>query len=265
MHEQTVCWNLLPEKADQFWADLIGDTGIAKDDIKFDKYNRYNGCPPSAKDGDDCWSIGMDYGIPVPNGYSADDVANPKDVVQKALENSRNLQQQISDVLTSLKLDVCYRDTKELIDSISIPVFMIADAVDTMDQVETFAEKIDAEKKKAMILAFLSAVFFFLPVAGEVPGSVAELTTAASVLAILGAAGDIAMGVYTVVDDPDNAPLGILSIVMAPLALTDMSRVAKAANIRRGMSDDDLLKLGRKVGARMATVKKVVGTCRKTL
>jgi hypothetical protein len=71
--------------------------------------------------------------------------------------------------------------------------------------------------------------------------------------------------VYQVVDDPGNPLLGIMSIVLAPLALGDLLKIGKAANIRRGMSEDDVVKLGGKIAGRMGTVKKVVGTCRKAL
>ena len=262
-YEQTVWWTLLGDKADQFYADLMGDTGIPKDKIQLKDYNRGNGCPPSAGADDTCWYDGMDYGMPTPVGYHESDVSNPKDVVQKALDNSDGLQQQLADTLTDLRLDAYYGDGYELVDSISVPVLMIADAVDSMSQVEVIADKIDAAKKKAMILAFLSAILFFIPIAGEVAGSVAGLADLASVLAVLGAAGDLAMGVYTIVDDPNNPLLGILDIVLAPLALTSLTKISGAANLRRGMSDDDIVKLGGKIGARMGTIKKVIGTCRK--
>jgi len=264
-YEQSVWWTLNGDKSDKFYADLLSDTGIPKDKIVFSDKNRGNGCPPSAKKDDDCWGIGMDYGIPQPHGYTAADVSNPKDVVQKALDQSDNLVQQLKDALTALQLGAYYGDEMELVDSVSIPVLMIVNAVDDMSQVDEVADKIDEEKKKALILAFIGAILFFVPIAGEVLGSVAELADIASILAIVSAAGDVAMGVYQVVDDPKNPLLGIMSIVLAPLALGDLLKIGKAANIRRGMSEDDVVKLGGKIASRMGTVKKVVGTCRKAL
>jgi chitinase len=262
-YEQSVYWSLNSDKSDQFYADLLENTGIPKDKIKMDNYNRGNDCAPSAKPGDDCWGIGYDYGIPTPNGYDASDVTNPKDVVQKALSNSNNLQGQLKDALTQLQNDCYQGDPMELVDSISMPVLMIAEAVDSMEQVESIADKIDEEKRKALILAFIGAILFFVPIAGEVLGSVAELADIASIISILGVAGNTALDVYTIVDDPQNAPLAIFSLILEPLALADLAKISKAANIRRGMSDDDIAKLGTKVSERMGTIKKITGTCKK--
>jgi len=132
-----------------------------------------------------------------------------------------------------------------------------------MAQVETVAEKIEAEKRKAMILAFLGALLFFVPIAGQVLGSVVSLAEVGTIVTMVGVAGDVAMGVYTIVDDPKNAPLGIISLVLAPLSLANLPIISRAASIRRGMSDADVVKLGGRIGNRMATIRKITGVCRK--
>lgn len=264
-YESSIYWTFHDDRKDKFYADLLSETGIPKDKTILGNYNRGNDCPPVQHmgDGDDCWGTGYDYGIPIPHGYGASDVANPKDVVQKALDHSDDLSQQLSDALIALQLDGYYGDQFELVDSVSVPVLLIIDAVEDMSQVEEVAHKIDEEKKKALILGFLGAILFFVPIAGEVLGSVAELADVASILSIVSAAGDAALGVYQIVDDPSNPLLGIMSIIMAPLALGDLAQVSKAANIRRGMSDDDIVKLGGKIAGRIKIIRKVIGTCHK--
>lgn len=211
-YEQSVYWTLLDDKADKFYADLLGDTGIPKDKIKMGNNNRGNDCAPANHmgDGDDCWGTGYDYNFPMPDGYEAKDVANPKDVVQKALDNSDNLVEQLTDALKSLQYGSYYGDELQLVDSVSIPTLMIVNAVEDMSQVEEVADKIDEEKKKALILAFIGALLFFIPIAGEVLGAVTELGDIAAILAVVAAAGDTALGVYQVVDDPSNPLLGIM-------------------------------------------------------
>lgn len=233
-YQQSVTWTLRSDKADRFYADLLSRTGIPKDKTKLGDHNRGNACAPSNKlgDGDLCWGSGYDYNIPMPDGYGAGDVVNPKDVVQKALDNSDNLVQQLGDALTALQLGGYYGDELELVDSVSAPALLIINAVEDMAEVEEVADKIDEEKKKALILAFIGALLFFIPVAGEVLGAVTEMADIASILAIVSAAGDAALGVYQVVDDPQNPLLGIMSIILAPLALTDLAKISKAANIR---------------------------------
>jgi hypothetical protein len=263
--DQSVSWTLRGDQSDKFFADLLGDTGIPKSKIKFGTNNRVNSCQPWLRenDGNLCWNYGYDFNYPQPNGYGAGDVSNPKAVVQKALESSNNIQQQLSNALTKVKLQAYYADEWELVDAVSIPVLLIAHAIEEMNQVEEIADKIDEQKKKALILAFIGAILFFIPIAGEVLGSVVEVGDLAAILTLVSAAGDVATGVYSIVDDPQNPLLGIMQIVLAPLALANVGQVAKAASIRRGMSDDDILKLGGKLAASMSTIKKVAAACKR--
>ena len=258
---QSVYWTLNDGTADDFYSDLLNNTGIAKDKISFQNYDRGNDCAPSAGPDDPCWGSGYDYGMATPVGYDASDVTNPKDLVQKALDNSNNLAGQISDALTNLQLGCYYGDSSELVDSLSIPVLMIAQAVDSMSSIEATADEIDEEKRKSIILAFIGAILFFIPVVGEVVGSVTEAADIASIIAVIGAAGNAAMDVYTIVDDPKNAPLAIFSLILAPLGLSDLVTITRAANLRRGMKDSDIVALGGKVSDRMNTIKKITGTC----
>lgn len=260
---QSVYWTLLDDRADQFYADIFRDTAIAQDKLALQDRAFANLCPPSAEpgDGDACWGRGWDYGLPVPSGYSESDVTDPKDIVQKALDNSGNLAQQVSRAVFALQIKAYEGDDFELIDAISMPVLMIAQAVDSMGTIETVADEIEAAKRKAIILAFLGALFFFIPIAGEVIGSLTELAGITTLMTVIGVAGDIALDAYTIADDPDNAPLAIFDLILAPLGLGDLGAVAKAANIRRGMSVEQVTKLGTVIGSRLGTVSKVKNAC----
>jgi len=46
------------------------------------------------------------------------------------------------------------------------------------------------------------------------------------------------------------------------MALSDSVNVAKAANLRRVINDDDLVKLGGKISPRMQIIQKVCGRCK---
>ena len=260
-YEQSVYWTLQDNKADIFWGDLLSNTGIPKDKIKFGQYNRGNACPPSAQPGDDCWGDGIDYNIPMPSGYNQGDVSNPKALVQKGLDNANHLGPQLKDTLLALQVTAYQGDAGELIDSISLPILMMVEAVENMFQVAEIADKITEEQRKAIILAFIGAILFFVPVAGEILGTVTELADLASIITILGATGNAALDIYTIIDDPQNAPLAIMGLVFAPAALADVATITKAANIRRGMKDGDIAKLGTKLSGRMKSIKKVTGTC----
>ncbi|KAL7932039.1 glycoside hydrolase family 18 protein [Trichoderma chlorosporum] len=258
-YEQSVYWTFSNETG--FYTDMESDTGISKNKTKIGNYNRGNACAPSSKPDDSCWASGVDYNIPLINGYSASDVANPKEIVEKGLKNTQTLGPQIDSIITTLELDGWIGEGSDLIDSLSLPIFMIASATEKMGLVESIADKIEEEKRKAFILAFLSAIFLFLPIVGEVVGSVAELADVAVIMDLIGAAGNAGMDIYTVVDDPHNAPLAIFDLILSPLALADVASISKAANIRRGMKEEDVAKLGGDIKSRMDTIEKIKGKC----
>ena len=64
-----------------------------------------------------------------------------------------------------------------------------------------------------------------------------------------------AFDIYSIVDNPQNAPLAIMVLIFAPAALADVATITKAANIRRGVKDADIAKLGTKLSSRMNSVK----------
>ncbi|KAK6542011.1 hypothetical protein TWF694_007782 [Orbilia ellipsospora] len=264
-YTQSVWWNLPRENHDRFLADLYNNTGIYPEKIKFVDRDRGNTCAPSQQGNKDniCWMSGYDYSFPQPDGYGAGDVSNPKSVVQDALSKSTTLGPQLDAVIASVAIVAYPGDVKELIDAVSLPILTIAAAVESMQQVEDVAEEIEEAKRKALILAFVTAILFFIPIAGVALGTVAGLADIATVVTLLGTVGSVAFDVYTIVDDPENAPLAIFSLILTPLALTDLSVISKAANIRRGMDTAEVAKLGRSVANRMDIVQRIAGMCRK--
>jgi chitinase len=263
-YEQTLYWSLQDDKADAFYADILNATGIPKDKIGFGLYTDADMCSGSGNkpgNGADCWNTGYEFGAPFPNGYGAADVTNPEALAKSGLDNSADLPGQISDMIANMKALSFLGDGFAVVDAVSLPIMMIAQGVESMSIVVQTADKIEEEERKAIILAFISAILFFVPIAGELVGAVAEVADIVAIIDVLGAVGNAAMDIYTVVDDPANAPLAIVDLIMAPLALADVAIVAKAAELKRGMSVEDMAKLGDRVGERMSKVTKGTGKC----
>ncbi|KAH8901597.1 glycoside hydrolase [Thozetella sp. PMI_491] len=252
----TVYWTLEGDKSDQFWADLYDSTGISQDNIAFKDIN-HSSCQDGVSQ-QECRDMGeWDIGIPAPQGYDKSDVLNPKDTVSKAYGNLQNLLNGDLDTVIAQVADNTYGGSPaDLVDALSLPIFMISDAIDGMNQVVKIADEIEKEKMEAIIFGFLTAIFFFIPVAGEIAGEVFGLAGIARIAALIGAAGNSAMDIYTIVDDPDNAPLAIFDLITEPLAVLDVAAIAKAAKIRRGMKDEDVEGLG-KVKPKLDKVEKI--------
>ncbi|KAF9885845.1 hypothetical protein FE257_012317 [Aspergillus nanangensis] len=257
---QSVYWKLKASKAQAFWADLYDATGIEQKNIEWTNHFNWTSC--NGMSDEECRGELWDYNFPAPVNYDKDDVDDPKDVVETALAKLKGLPDQISSILSDLEGGNVLTNMDEIIDSISLPIFMVMEAVENMEQVVDIAEDIEEEKRKQILYAFLGAILFLVPVAGEVLGAVTSLATIGRIVALAGVAGNAAFDVYNVVKEGDNDPLAIMSIILAPLALLDVGAVAKAAKIRRSMSPEEMIKLGTKLNGRMKVLERVVGVCR---
>lgn len=94
--------------------------------------------------------------------------------------------------------------------------------------------------------------------------SFAELANIGRFISLVGATGNAALGIYTIIDDPVNAPLAIFSLVFAPLAITDIVALSKAAGVRRGMSSDTPRAFGDVVNAKLDTITRIKYMCKES-
>ncbi|XP_044724772.1 putative glycoside hydrolase family 18 protein [Hirsutella rhossiliensis] len=237
-------WTLRNDRQEAFWSDLYLETGIKKEKIAWQDVTRYECEPTEPKQ--ECRNHNHDFNFPVTSSYKREDVLNPKDVFTKAHGKLKTL-----------------GSVDDLIDALSLPITMVRQAVEGMSKIDDIVDEWEAAKRKNIILAFLSAIFFFIPIIGEVDGAVASLAGVARILATIGVAGDVALGIYEIVDDVHNAPLAIFGLILEPLALVDVAKISKAARVRRAMSVDDERKLfGAKSVERLDAIRKVHNICK---
>lgn len=214
----------------------------------------------------ECWNNRYGFNEPMPHGFGIEDVANPKSVAQKGLDSvtAADLRGQINRVIINMQALVYPSDGIEIVDAVSLPIMMVVQGVESMSMVVQSAIKLEEAERKALIMAFVGAILFLVPVAGEILGSVAELADIGVIITMMGVAGNVAMDVYTIVDDPKNAPLAIMDLILAPISLADAVLISKAAQIKRGMGAEEVAKLGTRIGQRMAKVDKITGVCKKS-
>ncbi|GIJ91190.1 hypothetical protein Asppvi_010155 [Aspergillus pseudoviridinutans] len=91
--------------------------------------------------------------------------------------------------------------------------------VENMESIVEAAEEMDWEKRKAIVFAFLSAIFFSVPFVGQLVSGLASLVTIGRIVALMGTVSNVALDIYKVVDDEENAPLAVFNLILAPLAL----------------------------------------------
>lgn len=82
-------------------------------------------------------------------------------------------------------------------------------------------------------------------------------------VALFGETGNIAMDVYNVIRNPENAPLAIFGIIAGAGALADVGKVGKAAAIRRVLSAQDTTRLGSGIKPKLDKIATVINACKR--
>ncbi|KAK6542029.1 hypothetical protein TWF694_007800 [Orbilia ellipsospora] len=263
-YKQSVWWTLPDKNRNAFFADLLNATGIPSNKIAFKDRDRGNTCTPAQKShpNDDCWILGMDFNFPQPQGYEAQDVTNPKDIIQKAIDKAGNMGTQLEDAVTAIKLAGYRGDEPELIDSVTLPILTIAAAVDAMKEIEKAVIKSIEAFEKKLILLFVNVVLLLLPIVGGTVGSFAGLAEVGAIISLFGDAGGFLYDLYSLAEEPhDTATL--ISLILTPLGLTDLAAVSKASRIKRTLPASEIAKFGPAVKRNDEIIDKVIGTCRR--
>ncbi|KAH7364620.1 putative glycosyl hydrolase, family 18 [Rhexocercosporidium sp. MPI-PUGE-AT-0058] len=111
---------------------------------------------------------------------------------------------------------------------------------DIVDSVVETANKLIEVERKSMILNFVTAFLMFILIVGQTAGLLGA-TVLRTIINVAGELGNIAVGIYSVVDDLDNALINIFGILLGGVNLRPFKEVA---SIRRGMKDAEVNKLG---------------------
>ena len=133
-----------------------------------------------------------------------------------------------------------------------LPVAMAANAVINMKAVVEKATKIEDAERQSLILFFVTSLLMFVPVIGSVAGALG-FGVLRSIIRVAGVTGEAALGIWSIVQDPESAVLVIFS------ALLGAREYAKAARARRSMSDKDVNALGSNIANSMGKTTKAKG------
>ncbi|RFU28181.1 hypothetical protein B7463_g8175, partial [Scytalidium lignicola] len=131
--------------------------------------------------------------------------------------------------------------TSDVVDVLSMPVFMISQALEAMTTVKQIGEKEKKAKKIALILEILGIIFAFIPLLDEIAPS---LEIADGAFEIVSATGNVALAIQGIVADPASAPMQILSALTLGKGKTT-DDFASLAAAKRAISADDLSEIGK--------------------
>ena len=178
----------------------------------------------------------------IPQAVSADkiNVLNPKTVITNALPTIGTLKNTLLARQLDVNLGQWTGPSDDLLQTMSMPVFMIQQAIAAMATVKQIGENKAKQKKIDLIIEILGIAFIFIPFLDDLTP---ELEALDGVFATIGEAGNVALGIQGIVANPSSAPMEILGLLTGPGIRTE-DDFAKMAAARRSLAEDDLSNIG---------------------
>jgi glucan 1,3-beta-glucosidase len=130
--------------------------------------------------------------------------------------------------------------TADVVEVLSMPVFMIAQPLQAMASVKSIGEEQQKKDKIALIVEILSIIFAFIPVLDEASPLIGIADGAFEIAA---AAGNIGLAIQGIISNPKSAPMGILGALTLGRSKTT-NDFADLAAAKRAVSSNDLSSIG---------------------
>lgn len=143
------------------------------------------------------------------------EVANPKVVIEAAQQNMTALADALMVFYMDLTLHLNEAEAADIVVASAMPIFMMQQAIDSMNAIKKIGSEVIAENKQQLILLILSIVLMVLPfvreAGGELIGGVAMIARIAVLVDVIGNAG---LTAYDILQDPLSAPFAILGLIV---------------------------------------------------
>ncbi|PYH85075.1 exo-1,3-beta-D-glucanase [Aspergillus uvarum CBS 121591] len=230
------------KNASGFYGELASTYGINQTWVTFGNQGgpvrQIGHCTPG-----DC-SDGTDYRyVNIPKAVKSNqmDVTNPKDIITAAWPSIGTLQNNILARELDLNLGAWAGGMQDLLETFSMPVLMLQQAIASMASVKAIGEKQAKEDKIKLVLEILGIAFAFLPFLDDLTPELELLDGAFETVA---ATGNVALGIQSIVSDPTSAPMVLLGLIGGG-GLRDADDFSAAAAARRAVTEDDLESIGK--------------------
>lgn len=257
-----------------FYTDLLKKTGVIEEWINFNGHKKIvvncdaeglEFCQPDT-------GIREWHGLPQKNDKI--DIADPKEIVTEGLKNLDEVKENLLSTKLEIMLGIWDGSIDDVIQVMSVPVFMLAEAVEGMKEAkelgedqEEWEEQQARDKAKQLILTIVGSILFVVPFVGEIGAVLAGAATLARIALIAGESANLAFGIYTMVDDPDSAIMGVVGMMFGLGGFTRVGRNPKGfrnmAEKRAGLrASDGVSKIGGNFKKRDDALQDIVKACR---
>ncbi len=139
---------------------------------------------------------------------------NPKDLVQDVLPKVETLRTELFAKYFELSMGLWEGYATDVVDVMAMPIFLLKQAVDAMSEAKEIGEEIQEEERKNLILTIISAILFFVPVVGQYGAAAAGMVATARAFMAAGVAGNLALTIVDIIENPESAPMAIAGLLM---------------------------------------------------
>ncbi|OBT71633.1 hypothetical protein VF21_09708 [Pseudogymnoascus sp. 05NY08] len=220
-----------------FYSELESTYGVIADWVSFGRVQSSAPCI-----GNNCLEADQEQqGIPVASSNIT--VPNPKDIFTQSKPMIANLTNIMLSTEIDLNLGTWYGPLDDVIQVLSSPLFMLMQAVDSMQQVKTIGAARKAEDKKNLILEILGIIFAVLPFVSEGLGFATDLVLVGRIVEVVSGVGNAALSISDIVHDPTSAPMAIMGLLSGGTMRTE-SEFSRLASLRRGLQASVITKMG---------------------
>ncbi|KAF7560273.1 hypothetical protein G7046_g3877 [Stylonectria norvegica] len=142
------------------------------------------------------------------------DVPNPKQLIDDAIPKTKELATLMSTTYQQMWVGELNASSGDAATAFSMPIFMLEDAIESIKTVKAIGEKQKKTKTRELIINILTIVFAIIPFVGEATVALGGAAMIARAALIVGEAGNAALTIVEVVDDPLSAPFAIIGMLI---------------------------------------------------
>ncbi|KXJ87798.1 hypothetical protein Micbo1qcDRAFT_151809 [Microdochium bolleyi] len=241
---------------------LSADLGMMPDWIKWQDWDSYPECEGAP---DDCTEVHQWLKGDFPRKADKIEVTDPKDIWEKALPEMQRLRDKFTSAMLSVGLGL-YDVKSDPVDAavaLAMPVSMLTQAAQSMADIKEFGSKIEARKKKELILLIVSIVLMVVPFLAEVGFSVAGLAAMARFAFIGGEIANGALSIAEIIDNPESAPFAVMGMLLgaAGRGKSQEEVFGTAAKARKAMDGPAVSGMGKSFKAMDDNVQLALRAC----
>lgn len=195
-------------------------------------------------------------------------VGNPKKLIEASAANVTALSNSLFSSWMNVGLsfyDDGPRDSSptDAVVAYSMPVLQIIEAIESMKRIKEIGAEAKKEARKQLIMEILGIIFMVIPFVGEGLGPlIGSVETIARIALLVGEAGNAALTVAEIVEDPESAPFAILGLIAGVGGGTGRvskgEAMAQASKARGLVKAEDLAKFPKQFREKDALIQKVV-------